>query len=63
MFVGYAEGASGGKSSAKGTSLFAFYDFPRILWRAWKDMHVYEGFQMVPLAPPALLFSSWAMKD
>lgn len=35
---------------------FHFYDFPRILWRAWKDRHVYEGFQMVLLAPPDFLF-------
>lgn len=42
---------------------FHFYDFPRILRRAWKDRHVYEGFQMVLPAPPAFLFSSRAMKD
>lgn len=35
---------------------FHFYDFPRILWRAWKDRHVYEGFQMVQLEPPAFPF-------
>lgn len=51
------------KKLCNGDLSFHFYDFPRILWRAWKDRHVYEGFQMVLLAPPAFLFSSWAMKD
>lgn len=62
LLAAYAQGASRGQNCAKGTS-FHFYDFPWILWRAWKDRHVYEGFQMVRLAPPAFLFSSWAMKD
>lgn len=51
------------KSQSNRDLSFHFYDFPRILWRAWKDRHVYEGFQMVLLAPPAFLFSSRAMKD
>lgn len=44
---------------------FHFYDFLRILWRAWKDRHVYEGFQMVlALHPHAFVsFRSRAMKD
>lgn len=65
LFAAYAEGASlrGGGGVCKRDLSFHFYDFPRILWRAWKDRHVYEGFQMVLLAPPVFLFSSWAMKD
>lgn len=63
LFAAYAQGASRGKKRCSGDLSFHFYDFPRILWRAWKDRHVYEGFQMVLLAPPAFLFSSWAMKD
>ena len=57
-----AANTSEGKELCTGTSLH-FYGFPRILWSAWKDRHVYEGFQMVPLAPPAFLRSPWAMKD
>lgn len=65
LFAAYAPNASGGKKKKKCNRdlSFHFYDFPRILWRVWKDRHVYEGFQMVLLAPPAFLFSSWAMKD
>lgn len=64
LFAAYAQGASRGKKKLCNRDLFFhFYDFPRVLWRAWKDRHVYEGFQMVPPAPPAFLFSSWAMKD
>lgn len=67
FFAAYARGASREMELCNGDLSFHFYDFPRILWRAWKDRHVYEGFQMVPLAtlspPSAFLFSTWAMKD
>lgn len=66
LFAAYAQGASEEKKKKSRSNRdlsFHFYDFPRILWRAWKDRHVYEGFQMVLLAPPAFLFSSRAMKD
>lgn len=63
LFAAYAQGCLKRKELCNGDLSFHFYDFPRILWRVWKDRHVYEGFQMVPLAPPAFLFSSWAMKD
>lgn len=49
-------GASRGREVFNRDLSFHFYDFPRILWRAWKDRHVYEGFQMVPPAPPSFSF-------
>ena len=36
---------------------FHFYDFPRTLWRAQEDRHVYEAFQMAPPAPLVFQFS------
>lgn len=56
LFAAYAQGFLKRKELCNGNLSFHFYDFPRILWRVWKDRHVYEGFQMVQLAPPA--FSS-----
>jgi len=56
-------GTPRGRKHFDGDLSFHFYDFPRTLWRAWKEGHVYEGFQMALLTPTAFLLSSWPMKD